>query len=221
MLQALYINNQLIAFNKPSGIPVQPDKTEDTPFQELAEVYCKHPLYLIHRIDRPVSGIVLFAKSKIAAANLSEQIHQRKVDKEYLAVVQNLPEQPEGRLVHYIKKNEAKNISTALKEPAPGADMAELEYQVIGSSERYHLLRIKLITGRHHQIRAQLAAIGCPIKGDVKYGARRGNPDRSIHLHAWRLSFDHQVSGERVHIEAPAPDHDPVWKAFKDSIPTS
>jgi 23S rRNA pseudouridine1911/1915/1917 synthase len=214
MLEILYKNNQLLAVNKPPGIAVQPDKTGDETLLQQAEAYSRHPMHVIHRIDRPVSGIVLFAQIKTAMINLSEQLHHRTVDKEYLAVVQNPPPHPEGTLVHFIRKNEAKNISVAQLEEVPGLDKGELHYRLIGSSERYHLLRIRLITGRHHQIRAQLAAIGCPIKGDVKYGARRGNPDRSIHLHAWRLAFDHPVSGERVQLEAPVPQTDAVWKAF-------
>lgn len=214
MLNVLYKNNQLIAVDKPAGIAVQPDKTGDTPLQQLVEAYCKHPLHAVHRIDRPVSGLVLFARSASAMTTMTEQMRQGTVEKEYLAVVQELPPEPEGHLVHYIRKNQAKNISVALTEATPGAERAELYYLLLGSSERYHLLKIRLITGRHHQIRAQLAAIGCHVKGDVKYGARRNNPDRSIHLHAWRLAFDHPVSGERVQLEAPLPAGDPVWQAF-------
>lgn len=214
MLEPIYKNNQLIAFNKPAGIAVPPDKTGDTSLQEMAEAYCQHPLHAIHRIDRPVSGVVLFARSKSAMTAMTEQLRQRTVLKEYLAVVQNAPPQPAGALVHYIKKNAGKNLALAYPEELPNSERAELEYLLLESSERYHLLHIRLITGRHHQIRAQLSAIGCPIKGDVKYGARRGNSDRSIHLHAWRMTFDHPVSGERVQLEAPLPDTDAVWRAF-------
>ncbi|MEI6411684.1 MAG: RNA pseudouridine synthase [Bacteroidota bacterium] len=216
MLKVLYKNNQLIAFEKPAGIAVQADKTGDVPFLQLAEAYCKHPLHPVHRIDRPVSGVVLFARSKSAMTAMTEQMRLAQVEKEYLAVVQQLPPESEGTLIHYIRKNQEKNISVALNEEAPGSERAELHYRVLGSSERYHLLKLKLITGRHHQIRAQLAAIGCPIKGDVKYGARRSNTDRSIHLHAWRMAFEHPVSGERVLIEAAVPDSDSVWQAFRD-----
>jgi 23S rRNA pseudouridine1911/1915/1917 synthase len=133
-----------------------------------------------------------------------------------LAAVQNCPPQPEACLIHFLRKNAATNRSVLCPEEWPGAERAEMQYRIAGSSDRYYLLEIQLLTGRHHQIRAQLAAIGCPVKGDVKYGARRSNPDRSIHLHAWRLVFDHPVSGERIALEAPAPD-DAVWRAFNRS----
>ena len=213
MLDILYKDHQLIALNKPPGIAVQPDKTDDTAFQKLVEIYCKQPLHAVNRIDRPASGIVLFAKSKSAMTALTEQFRSRSVEKTYLAVVQNLPPQPTDTLVHFVRKNEAKNLTSTFAEEQPGTERAELTYRTLGSSERYHLLAIQLITGRHHQIRAQLAAIGCPVKGDVKYGFRRSNRDRSIHLHAWRLAFDHPVSGERIQLVATPPD-DPVWNAL-------
>lgn len=213
MLDILYKDHQIIALNKPSGIAVQPDKTGDATLQAQAEAYCRQPLHLAHRLDRPVSGIVVFAKTKTAMTALTEQFRSRSVEKTYLAVVQNLPPQPEATLVHFLRKNEAKNISIVSTETDATAERAELHYRLLGSSERYHLLEIQLITGRHHQIRAQLAAIGCPLKGDVKYGFRRSNRDRSIHLHAWRLAFDHPVSGERIQLEAKLPE-DPVWQAF-------
>ena len=212
MLNILYNNNQLIAFSKPPGIPVQADKTGDATFQQQAEAYCKHPLQLVHRIDRPVSGLVLFAKNKSAMTNLSRQFQARTVEKTYLAIVGNMPAQGEGELVHFLKKNEKKNISVVVPETEPGAEKAEMHYKVLGSSDRYHLLLIQLHTGRHHQIRAQLAAIGCPVRGDAKYGFKRGNRDRSIQLHAWRLAFDHPVTDDRVNLEAPIPE-DSVWKA--------
>lgn len=213
MLQVLYKNNQLIACDKPSGITVHPDKTGDAAFLEQVEAYCKHPVHVVNRLDRPVSGIMLFAKSKSAMTALTEQFRQRSVRKQYLAVVQQAPAQPEGHLVHYLKKNEAKNTAVAYDTEQPGTERAELHYRLLSSSERYHLLLIEMHTGRHHQVRAQLAAIGCPIKGDVKYGFRRSNPDRSIHLHAWRIEFEHPVSGERVALEAPPPA-DPLWAAL-------
>jgi 23S rRNA pseudouridine1911/1915/1917 synthase len=214
MLDILYKDHQLIALNKPTGLAMQPDKTGDLTLQAQAEAYCKQPLHLAHRLDRPVSGIVLFAKTKSAMTALTEQFRSRSVEKTYLAVVQNLPPEDEDSLVHFLRKNEAKNISVVAPESHPGAERAELRYRLLGSSERYHLLEIQLITGRHHQIRAQLAAIGCPVKGDVKYGFRRSNRDRSIHLHAWKLSFDHPVSNERIQLEAKLPE-EVVWQAFK------
>ena len=200
---------------------VQADQTGDPSFLHLAEAYCQHPLLLLHRLDRPVSGVVIFAKTKTAAASLSAQFRDRTVEKEYLAVVQNPPPAETATLVHFLRKNAAKNITAAYPDEQPGSERGELRYRLIGSSERYHLLHIQLITGRHHQIRAQLAAIGCPIKGDVKYGARRANRDRSIHLHAWRLAFDHPVSGERVQLQAPLPAGDPVWEAFRSFTASS
>jgi 23S rRNA pseudouridine1911/1915/1917 synthase len=217
MTNVLYKNNQLIAFDKPSGIAVQADKTGDKPFIDIAEIYCQHPLQLVHRIDRPVTGVILFAKSKAGLTEMSKQFEARTVKKEYLAVVKEMPKLPEATLVHFLKKNEAKNTCHAYDTEQIGTERAELMYRYLASSENYHLLYVNLLTGRHHQIRAQLAAIGCPIKGDVKYGFKRGNKDRSIHLHAWKLSFDHPVSGERVKIEAPIPK-DPIWNAFEEEM---
>jgi 23S rRNA pseudouridine1911/1915/1917 synthase len=209
----LYKNNQLIAFNKPGGLPVQNDKTGDLSLQALAEIYCKGKVDLVHRIDRPASGVVLFARTHSALVDLNEQFKERKVRKTYLAVVGQAPPQPEGTLVHYLVKNARKNISVALPEEKPGSEYAELRYRQIAASDRYFLLEIELLTGRHHQIRAQLAAIGCPIKGDNKYGFKRANPDRSIHLHAWKLGFEHPVTREREEVVAPVPD-EALWKSF-------
>lgn len=217
MLDILYKDHQLIALNKPPGTAVQPDKTGDVPLQAQAESYCRQPLHLAHRLDRPVSGVVVFAKTKSAMAALTEQFRGRSVVKTYLAVVQSMPPATEGTLVHFLRKNEAKNISVVTTESDSRAERAELRYRLVGSSERYHLLEIELITGRHHQIRAQLAAIGCPVKGDVKYGFRRGNRDRSIHLHAWKLAFRHPVSGEEINLVAKPAASDPIWSALLDS----
>lgn len=209
----LYKNNQLIAFQKPPTIGVQADKTGDKSLLDLAEIYCKHPLHLIHRIDRPASGVVLFAKNSRALVAMNEQFKARKVKKNYLAVVKNKPEKEEGTLIHFLKKNQKLNRSNAFPEEIPGTKRAEMTYRLIKSIENYHLLEIELITGRHHQIRAQLAAINNPIKGDVKYGFRRGNRDRSIHLHSWKMSFQHPTTNEIVHLEAPIPE-ETVWQAF-------
>jgi 23S rRNA pseudouridine1911/1915/1917 synthase len=209
----LYKNNQLIAFNKPGTLPVQNDKTGDISLQALAEIYCKGKVDLVHRIDRPASGVVLFARTHSALVDLNEQFKERKVHKTYLAVVGQAPPQPEGTLVHYIVKNARKNISVALPEEKPGSEYAELRYRQLAASDRYFLLEIELLTGRHHQIRAQLAAIGCPIKGDNKYGFKRANADRSIHLHAWKLGFEHPVTREREEVVAPVPE-EALWKSF-------
>ncbi len=218
MLQVLATNHQFLVLNKPAGIAVQADKTGDETLQQQAEAYCKHPVHAVNRVDRPATGLVLFAKSKASMTDLTRQFAERNVSKTYLAVVQNEPPAPEATLVHWLRKNEAKNISQVSETELPNTERAEMSYRLLGSSERYHLLEIQLITGRHHQIRAQLAAIGCPIKGDVKYGFRRGNVDRSIHLHAWRLAFGHPVSGTRVALEAPLPSGDSVWDFFKNGV---
>lgn len=206
-------NNQFIAFNKPVALPVQPDKTKEKSLLELAEIYCKSKIYLTHRIDRPASGIVLFAKTNKALTTINEQLHKHKVKKTYLAVVKDLPNQPEGKITHYLRKNGKTNKTQVFNEPVKEGEEAILSYKILGNSDNYHLLEIDLLTGRHHQIRAQLAAIGAPIKGDVKYGARRANKDRSIHLHSWKMSFQHPITQEIVEITADLPN-DPVWNAF-------
>jgi len=210
----LYKNNQLIAFNKPGGIPIQPDKTEAKSLLDLGEIYAKSNLFIIHRIDRPASGVVLLAKSKKGLARLNAQFQARTIQKTYLAVVKNPPNEKQGQLVHYLRKNEKANKTQVFDESVKGGKKAVLNYHVIGKSDNYSLLEIDLQTGRHHQIRAQLAKIGSPIKGDVKYGARRSNKDRSIHLHAWKLRFQHPVTSETVELVADTPD-DPIWNFFR------
>lgn len=213
----LYKNNQLIAFNKPAGIPIQPDKTATKSLQDLGEIYAKSNLFIIHRIDRPASGVVVLAKSKKGLARMNVQFQERTIQKTYLAVVKKAPETSEGQLVHYLRKNEKANKTQVFEEPVKGGKKAILNYKVVGKSDNYTLLEIDLETGRHHQIRAQLAKIGSPIKGDVKYGARRGNKDRSIHLHAWKLSFRHPVTSETVDLVADMPE-DAIWNFFKSEI---
>jgi 23S rRNA pseudouridine1911/1915/1917 synthase len=217
MLHILLHNDLFIVLNKPSGIASQPDKTGDETLLDQAEKRCHRTLHPVNRLDRPVSGFAMFAKTKAVMTMLTEQFRDRSVEKVYLAVVQNPPPAEEGVLVHYLQKNQVKNITTAHQEERPGSERAELQYKLIGKSDRYFLLEIQPVTGKHHQIRAQLHAIGCPIKGDVKYGARRSNVDRSIHLHAWKLSFDHPLSGERLSLTAPVPD-DVVWNALMQDI---
>ncbi len=209
----IYKNNHLIGFNKPPALTVQSDKTGDKALIDLAEIYCKSKLSLIHRLDRPASGIVLFSKSDKATRSLNAQFQERKVQKKYLAVVKNKPDESSGSLVHYLRKDQKNNRTSPFEKEVAHSKLAKLDYRLIGSIDNYHLLEIDLISGRHHQIRSQLSAIGCPIKGDVKYGFGRGNKNRAIHLHAWKLSFDHPVSGERVNLVAETPD-DPVWNAF-------
>ncbi len=213
----LYKNNQLIALNKPNAIGVQDDLSPEKSLIALAEIYCKSKLQLIHRIDRPASGVILFAKNKKALAHLNKQFQDRSIQKTYLAVVKNKPEQKEGELVNYLIKQSKGNKSVVVKEGVKQAKLAKLHYKLLGANDNYFLLEIQLLTGRHHQIRAQLAAIDCTIKGDVKYGFRRKNHDRSIHLHAWKLQFKHPVTSETVDIECPLPD-EVVWNSFKDVI---
>ncbi len=214
----IYKNNQFIAFNKPAAIGVQPDKTDRKSLLDLAEIYTRSKLRVIHRIDQPATGVVLFAKNDKALAALNVQFQNRAITKKYLAVVGKLPTDQEGTLTHLLIKNAKLNKSFVTKDTdKKNAKKAILSYKLLGSSERYHLLEVRLETGRHHQIRAQLSEIGSPIKGDVKYGFRRGNKDRSIHLHAWKLGFEHPVSGEAVELTAELPN-DPVWNAMKEYL---
>ncbi|MEM8524254.1 MAG: RNA pseudouridine synthase [Bacteroidota bacterium] len=213
----LYKNNQLIAFNKSATIPVQPDKTKDKSLLALAEIYAKSKVQLLHRIDRPASGVVLFSKTQRATKSLNQQFQDQTIQKTYLAVVKNKPTEPQGTLIHYLKKLSKSKKSVAVEKEEAGAKRAELDYRILASSEQYHLLEIELKTGRFHQIRAQLAAIDCPIKGDVKYGFRRSNNDRSIHLHAWKMTFRHPVTNQLEEVIAPLPE-DNLWQAFKDGV---
>ncbi len=213
----LYKNNQLIAYNKPAGLPVQADKTGDQTLQNIIKAFAKKKVDLVHRIDRPASGVVLFAKTAGAVAALNEQFQKRTVQKTYLAIVKNKPENETGTLTHYLLKNQKINRTKAYDKEIAHSKKAVLEYKLLASSDHYHLLEINLLSGRHHQIRAQLAAIGSPIKGDTKYGFKRGNPDRSIHLHAWKIKFEHPVSGEEVLVEAPMPE-EALWQFFTNQV---
>jgi len=218
MENIVYEDSLLVILNKPPGMATQPDKTGDESLLGLAEAHFRQPMHLVNRLDRPVSGLILMAKTPIAMTAMTRQWQERTVEKEYLAAVSPPPPQEEGRVIHFIKKQAVSNKSIALNEEEPGTERAELAYQVLSHTERYHFLRLQLISGRHHQIRAQLAAIGCYVKGDVKYGARRSNPDRSIHLHAWRLAFEHPGSGEWMTWEVPPPATDGLWAAFLKQV---
>ncbi len=206
-------NNQFIVFNKPPGIAVQPDSSEEKSLIELAEIYTKKKLLLVHRIDRPASGLVVFAKTDNAAKHLSAQFKERKINKVYLAVVKHEPPAIKGTLTHYLKKIAKLNKSIALDTEEEDTKKSMMNYEVIAQSEHYQLLKVVLATGRHHQIRAQLAAVNCPIKGDVKYGFKRGNPDRSIHLHAWQLSFIHPTTKQVLSLQADLPK-EALWQSF-------
>ncbi len=218
----LYEDNHIIAINKSSGDIVQGDKTGDLPLNEKIKVYLKNTYHkpgnvfcgVVHRIDRPVSGVVLFAKTSKALARMNEMIKNREIHKFYWGIVKDKPENQEATLVHYIKKNEQTNKSIVSLKEKKDFQRAELIYKQLASSDKYYLLEIELKTGRHHQIRAQLAAIGCPLKGDLKYGFPRSNADASISLHAKSVSFYHPVSGKEINVVAPVPD-EPLWKFFE------
>ena len=210
----LYNDAHFVAFNKPALVPTQPDLTGDTSLFQLAEDFLKIKLFVIHRLDRVASGILVFAKTEAAAANLSKQFQNKETIKTYLAVVENKPPKDADTLIHYLKKNAASNTSKAFVEEIKDSKRAEMRYILRGSSDRYFLLEITLLTGRHHQIRGQLGKIGCPIKGDVKYGARRSNPNRSIHLHAWQLTLKHPQTQETISLKAEPDETDALWQFF-------
>jgi len=225
-IKILYEDNHLIAVNKPAGVPVQDDETGDKSLVDMITDYIREEynkpgnIYagLIHRIDRPVSGVVLFAKTSKAASRLSEMFKTRSVNKTYLAVVQNYPPELKGTLEHYLIKDSEKNKSNAYSTEKKGAKKSVLHYELVGSSTNYHLLEIELETGRHHQIRCQLAKVGCPVRGDLKYGAPRSNPNGNINLHSWKLFFEHPVKKEKIEIIAPLPKDDNLWKEFNNLI---
>ncbi len=218
----LYEDNHLIIVNKRPSEIVQGDKTGDTPLSDKIKQYLKLKynkpgnvyLGVAHRIDRPVSGIVIFARTDKALTRINQILKERSISKKYWAVVKNAPPATSGHLQHFIKKNEANNKSYIVKETDPGAQLAELNYKLVTKSDHYYLLEIELLTGRHHQIRAQLAAMGCPIKGDLKYGFNRSNSDASIHLHARSVKFNHPVSLKEIFIVADPPK-DAVWDYFR------
>lgn len=219
-LEILFEDNHFIAVNKPAGVLVQPDKGTDASLEVLVKEYIKHQynkpgevfLGVCHRIDRPVSGVVIMARTSKALVRMNEMFKTKEVKKTYWAVVENLPAETEGTLIHWLKKDEKKNLSRVWDKEVPGTLRCELHYKWLKSIDHYHLLEINPLTGRHHQIRAQLSAIGCAIKGDVKYHAKRGNRDGSIHLHARKVEFIHPVKKEPIEITAPVPV-DNVWKA--------
>ena len=221
-MEVLYEDNHIIVINKASSEIVQGDKTGDTPLSEKIKVFLKEKynkpgnvyLGVVHRLDRPTSGVVLFSKTSKALPRLNKMFKDGEVDKRYWAIVKNKPKAMSGRLTHYLVRNTRQNKSYAYDQEQPESKKAELEYQVIGYSDNYYLIEINLLTGRHHQIRSQLSKIGCPIKGDLKYGFPRSNSDGSISLHARYLSLIHPVSKEKIEVVAPVPD-DNLWTSFK------
>lgn len=221
MLEILYEDNHIIAVNKKPSDIVQGDKTGDRPLGEFVKDYIKKKynkpgdvfLGVVHRLDRPVSGVILFAKTSKALSRLNELFRCEQVQKTYWAVVKNKPNPTKDILVHYLKKNQQKNKSTAFNRKEDGSLKSELTYQLIKSFDNYHLLEVLPKTGRHHQIRVQLSKIGSFIKGDIKYGANRTNKDSSIHLHARKIEFIHPVKKKSISIIASPPKKDSIWKA--------
>lgn len=224
-IQVLYEDNHTIVINKRPSDIVQGDKTGDIPLSELVKSYLKRKYNkpgnvfcgVVHRLDRPTSGALVFARTDKALKRLNAQFRERGTKKIYWAVVEKMPNEKEGTLSHFMKKNEAKNKSFVFETEVPGSKKAVLHYKWLASSDRYHLLEVELETGRHHQIRCQLAAIGCPIKGDLKYGSKRSNPDGSIHLHARYLEFEHPTTKERIKVTAPVPV-DTIWNFFEELV---
>lgn len=224
-LQVIFEDNHLIAVNKRVGDIVQGDKTGDLPLNEVVKLYIAKKynkpgdvfLGVVHRIDRPVSGVVLFARTSKALTRLNEMFRTRDVMKTYWAVVKNTPPKPEGFCKDWLYKVEKQNKSYVSKQPRPDAKEGRLNYKLLSLADNYHLLQINPETGRHHQIRVQLAAMGCAIKGDLKYGFNRSNPDGGIHLHARALKLIHPVAKTELILKAPLPE-DALWQFFEKKI---
>ena len=221
-MEVVYEDNHIIIVNKSCSEIVQGDKTGDRPLSEQVKEYIKDKYAkpgnvfcgVVHRLDRPVSGLVVFAKTSKALARLNEMFKNKDVRKTYWAIVCNRPPQEEGELRDYLVRNEQQNKAYVRTKETRGAKEAVLDYKLIGASDRYFLLEVHLHTGRHHQIRCQLAHIGCPVKGDLKYGAPRSNPDGGISLHARAIEFVHPVSKQLISVVAPVP-HDALWQFFE------
>lgn len=221
-MTVVYEDNHIIVVNKVASEIVQGDKTGDIPLSDTVKAYLKEKYQkpgnvfvgVTHRLDRPVSGLVVFAKTSKALSRLNDMFRVGDVHKVYWAIVKNEPKQSEGELVHWLVRNEKQNKSYAYDREVKDAKKAILKYRMIGKSDNYTLLEVELMTGRHHQIRCQLAKMGCPIKGDLKYGSPRSNPDGSICLHARRISFVHPVSRLPIELEAPLPEGN-LWKTFE------
>ncbi|MCM1110247.1 MAG: RNA pseudouridine synthase [Clostridium sp.] len=226
-MKVIYEDNHLIIVDKAPGEIVQGDKTGDEPLSESLKRWIKEKynkpgnvfLGVVHRLDRPVGGLVVFAKTSKALSRMNEMFREGRVEKTYWAITRTTPEPPEGRIVSWITTIEKTNKSYASPTPKKGAKEAALTYRTLGSSDRYTLVEVKLETGRKHQIRVQLASIGATIRGDLKYGDRRSNPDGSISLRAQRIRFVHPVSGKTVDVTADLPD-DPLWQAFSEFSPS-
>ena len=221
----IYEDNHIIIVSKESGEIVQGDKTGDTPLSDTVKGYIKTKydkpgnvfLGVVHRLDRPVAGLVVFARTSKALSRMNEMFRKGEVSKTYWAITAQCPQATEGDLEHWLVRNERQNKSYAYDREVPNAKRAKLHYKVLAHSDRYHLLEIQLFTGRHHQIRCQLAHIGCPIKGDLKYGAPRSNPDGGISLLSRHVSFVHPVSQRHIALDAPLPD-ETLWQALAKNI---
>lgn len=219
-LDVLYEDNHIIAINKRVGDLVQGDKTGDAPLPDIIKMYLKKKynkpgnvyLGVVHRLDRPTTGIVIFAKTSKALERLNKMLRDKTINKTYWAVVKNKPKKSMDTLVNYLRKNPKNNKASVFNTETTDTKKAILHYKVIKSLDNYHLLEIDLETGRHHQIRSQLANINCPIKGDLKYGFNRSNKDAGIHLHARKIKFTHPVSKVAIELKAPTPK-DPIWNA--------
>ena len=219
----LYEDNHLLIVNKHCGDLVQPDPSGESALEDQIKAFIKARaakpgevfLGVVHRIDRPVSGAVLFAKTSKALVRLNEMIREGRIRKVYWALTENRPEAESGELRHYILRDGRTNRSKAFDAPRPEAKEARLKYRMVGAGTRYTLVEVELLTGRHHQIRAQLSRIGCPIRGDLKYGARRSLPGGGISLHSRRVAFDPPVRREPVEVTAPVPAGDNLWACFE------
>ena len=221
-MEVLYQDNHIIIVNKAPGEITQGDRTGDVTLVQQVKDYIKETFHkpgnvflgVVHRLDRPTSGVVVYAKTSKALSRMNELFRSDKVHKTYHAIVEKTPVPDHGKLLHYLKKNEQQNKSYVVTSSATGAKKALLTYETLAHSERYTLLSVNLQTGRHHQIRCQLSAIGSPIRGDLKYGARRSNPNGSISLHAYRIQFTHPVSQQPIDVTAPYPESDSLWAHF-------
>ncbi len=219
-LQVLFEDNHIVIVNKRAGDISQGDKTGDTPLSDIVKEYIKEKynkpgnvfLGVVHRLDRPTSGIIIFARTSKALERLNKMLREKTIKKTYWAVVKNQPKKAKDTLINFLKKNPKDNKSFAFEKEIDGSKKAILHYKIIKKLDNYSLLEVDLETGRHHQIRCQLANIGNPIKGDLKYGFKRSNKDGSIHLHARKINFTHPVNKELIQITAPTPQ-DPIWKA--------
>lgn len=224
-MQVIYEDNHIIIVSKTCREIVQGDKTGDKPLSEIVKDWLKEKynkpgnvfIGVTHRLDRPVSGLVIFAKTSKALSRLNEMFRKGEIKKTYWAIVKNPPQEPQATLIHYITRNEKNNKSTAHTTHREGSQRAELDYKLIANGNNYRLLEVDLKTGRHHQIRCQLAKMGCPIKGDLKYGSERSNPDGGISLHARRVRFEHPVSHTTIDITAPVPD-DRLWQDLASQV---